>query len=346
MLTPEIDAFIVRMPKVELHLHLEGSMSSQTLLELAERNNIELPAHNVAGVEQLLRYRHFSEFLTVYMALVRAVVHGEDFARLAYELGTDLAAQHVRYAEVMLSPMQHILRDVDIIEAVAGAAEGFARAHTETGIRVKLALDYGRQYGPDRAWKVLEQASAAMHHGVIAWSIGGNEIGHPPEPFAEVFAEARRIGLHLMAHAGEVVGPESVWGAVDALQVERVGHGIRSIDDPHLLHYLREKQTVIDVCPSSNLYTGAATSWQAHPLRQLYDYGLNVTVNSDDPTFFYTTITEEYRRIVMHFGFTVDELCHLTRNAVYGSFLPPYEKHTLWHEMEREIKRLRQELGV
>lgn len=346
MLTPEVDAFIVRMPKVELHLHLEGSMASQTLLELAERNEVELPARNVAGVEQLLRYRHFGEFLTVYMALVRAVVHGEDFERLAYELGSELAVQQVRYAEVMISPMQHMLRDVDMLEAIAGAAAGFERARREWGIHVQLAFDFGRQYGPDRAWKVLEAACAARPHGVVAWSIGGNEIGHPPEPFAEVFAAARQHGLHLMAHAGEVVGPESVWGAVDALQCERIGHGIRSIDDPDLLVHLRERGTVLDVSPSSNLYTGATESWATHPFRRLFDAGLTLTLNSDDPTFFHTTLTEEYRRVVQHFHITVDELCTLVRNGVYASFLPPAEQETLWQRMSGEIDQLRAELGV
>ena len=346
MLTPALDAFIERMPKVELHLHLEGSIGSQTLLDLAERNKIEIPAQNVAGVEQLLRYRDFGEFLTVYMALVRAVVTGEDFERLAYELGQHLATQRVRYAEVMVSPMQHILRDVDMLEAIAGTAAGFARARRETGVRVNLAFDFGRQYGPERAWHVLEVAQQAMPHGVVAWSIGGNEIGNPPEPFAEVFAAARQAGLQVMAHAGEVVGPASVWGAVDVLQSARIGHGIRAIDDPRLIAHLRTRGTVLDVSPSSNLYTGAASSWMMHPLRRLYDAGVIVTINTDDPTFFHTTLNSEFRLAVKHFGFTADDLVQVTRNAVFGSFLPAAEQIALWQEMEAEITALRAELGV
>lgn len=346
MLTPALDAFIERMPKVELHLHLEGSIESQTLLELAERNKVEIPAQNVAGVEQLLRYRDFGEFLTVYMALVRAVVTGEDFERLAYELGQHLATQQVRYAEVMVSPMQHILRDVDMLEAIGGTAAGFARAQRETGVRVNLAFDFGRQYGPERAWHVLEVAQQAMPHGVVAWSIGGNEIGNPPEPFAEVFAAARQAGLQVMAHAGEVVGPASVWGAVDVLQSARIGHGIRAIDDPRLIAHLRTRGTVLDVSPSSNLYTGAASSWTMHPLRRLYDAGVIVTINTDDPTFFHTTLSSEFRLAVKHFGFTADDLVQVTRNAVFGSFLPAAEQAALWQEIEAEIATLRAELGV
>lgn len=345
MLTPEIDTFIRRMPKVELHLHLEGTIMPGTLLELAQRNGVELPARDIVGVEQLFRYRNFAEFLTVYMALVRAIRSGEDFERLAYEAGTMLARQQVRYAEVMLSPMQHLNR-VDLHEAIAGTAAGFQRVERETGLVVRLGLDYGRQYGPELAWEVLEIAQQAMKHGVVSWSIGGNEIGYPPEPFAEVFAAAKTAGLRLMAHAGEVVGPASVWGAVDALQSERLGHGIRSIDDANLVTYLSQRGVVLDICPSSNLWTGAARSWEAHPLRQLYDAGVLVTLNTDDPTFFHTTLIDEYRIAVRQFGFDVDDLCTLVLNGVRASFLAPHEQEPLLHRIENDLIALRQELGV
>ncbi len=346
MLTTELDEFIVRMPKVELHLHLEGAIAPRTLLELARQNGVELPARDIAGVEQLFRYRNFSEFLTVFMAMARAIVRGEDFARLAYELGMDLAAQQVRYAEVMISPMQHIRRGMDLYEAIAGTAEGFARVERETGVRIRIALDHGRQYGPDLAWQVLEIARKAQPLGVIGWSIGGNEVGYPPEPFAEVFAAARAAGLGLMAHAGEVVGPQSVWGAIESLGVSRLGHGIRSVDDPELITALARRGVVLDVCPSSNLYTGAVASWAEHPLRQLYDAGVTVTINSDDPTFFNTTITEEYRRAVTHFGFGADDLACMVRNAAKSAFLLPDERATLCALIDAEIAALRRELGV
>jgi adenosine deaminase len=337
--------FIRHMPKVELHLHLEGTVIPGTLLELAERHGVELPARDIVGVEQLFRYRNFSEFLTVYMALVRAIRSGEDFERLAYEAGTMLARQQVRYAEVMLSPMQHLNR-IDLHEAIAGTAAGFQRVERETGVIVRLGLDYGRQYGPELAWEVLEIAQQAIQHGVVAWSIGGNEIGYPPEPFAEVFAAAKAAGLRLMAHAGEVVGPASIWGAVDALQSERLGHGIRSVDDADLVRYLCQRGVVLDICPSSNLWTGATHSWEAHPLRQLYDAGVLVTLNTDDPTFFHTTLIDEYRIAVRQFGFDVDDLCTLVLNGVRASFLPPHEQAPLLRRIEDELIALRQEMGV
>lgn len=346
MLSQQLDEFLTRMPKVELHLHLEGTITPRTLIELAERNGVSLPATDEAGVAALFRYRDFGEFLSVFMSLVRAIACGEDFERLAYELGCDLAIQSVRYAEVMISPMQYLKRGLDLREVIEGCMAGFAQVERETGTVIRLALDYGRQYGPDAAWGVLEMARSTRHLGVVGWSIGGNEIGHPPEPFAPLFAAAREAGLGLMAHAGEVVGPASVWGAIETLGVTRLGHGIRAVEDPALLATLRERGVVLDVCPSSNLLTGAVESWPEHPLRRLYELGVPVTINSDDPTFFATTLTEEYRRAIDRLGFGVDELCATVLTAARASFLPAGQGEALAGRLEAELRGLRAELGV
>jgi adenosine deaminase len=193
---------------------------------------------------------------------------------------------------------------------------------------------------------VLEVARQTMAYGVVAWSIGGNEIGYPPEQFAEVFAAARASGLAVMAHAGEVAGAASVWGAVDALQVQRVGHGIHSIHDPQLLEHLRRRGVVLDVCPTSNLFTGAVASWEQHPIRRLYEHGVKLTINSDDPTFFGTTLVDEYRRIVQYHSFTADDLCNMVRTSVEATFLDTTARAHLRTRVESELARLREELGV
>jgi adenosine deaminase len=336
-----LDSFIAQMPKVELHLHLEGSITPATLLRIAERNNVDLPARDQAGVAQLFQYKNFQEFLTVFMVLARSLKRGEDFELLAYELGHHLADQNVRYAEVMISAFQYYSRGVDLDEVVQGTAAGFTRAQRERGTRVMIAFDYGRQFGVETAWKVLEIAVRNMRHGLIAWSIGGDEVHYPPEQFAEVFAAARQAGLRLMAHAGEVVGPPSIWGAVDALACERIGHGIRSIDDPALLDHLRARGVVLDISPTSNVRTGAVASIDQHPLRRLFDAGIHVTLNTDDPTFFSTTLNDEYRLVARVFGFSASELTTLALNGVRATFLPEPEKQALLAEIEPQIEQLR-----
>jgi len=242
--------------------------------------------------------------------------------------------------------VQYHRRALDLDEVVQGAASGFARAAREYGVRVGLVFDYGRQFGVELAWQLLENAIRNMPYGVVGWSIGGDEINHPPEPFADVFAAARRAGLQVMAHAGEVVGPSSIWGAIDALGVRRVGHGIRSIEDPALIAYLRTRHIVLDVCPTSNVRTGAVSNLDAHPLRRLFDAGVPLTINTDDPVFFGTTLCDEYRLAAQRFGFTTDDLVQLALTGAQAAFLPEMDRLALTRELEREIADLRAELGI
>jgi adenosine deaminase len=343
---PELDEFIVRMPKVELHLHLEGSITPAALLDIAQRNGVEIPARDEAGVAQLFDYRNFHEFLTVFMVLARAMRYGRDFEQVAYALGEHLHSQHVRYAEVMISPALYYRRGIDLDEVVEGAASGFAHARRDFGVDTQLVFDFGRQFGVEMAWQIFEIAVRNRRHGLVAWSIGGDELRHPPEPFAEVFQAARQAGFHTMAHAGEVVGAASVWGAVDALGAERIGHGIRSVDDPALLAHLRELGVVLDVCPTSNVRTGAAPAIEAHPLRRLFDAGVRVSINTDDPIFFATTMNDEYRLAARAFGFGAGDLARVAIDSVRASFLAEPAKSALAAAFEREIASLRSEMGV
>ncbi|MEM8534063.1 MAG: adenosine deaminase [Chloroflexota bacterium] len=345
-IAPALNQFIIQMPKVELHLHLEGSIRPATLLAIAQRNGIELPARDEAGVVQLFQYRNFSDFLTVFTSLARALTRGEDFEQIAYELGNHLADQRVLYAEVMISPSQYYNRGLDLDEIVQGAAAGFDQVQAERGIHINLVFDYGRQFGLDDAWRLLDVAIHNMPHSVVGWSIGGDEANFPPELYTQVFEAAQRAGLQTAAHAGEVVGPRSIWSAVDLLKAKRIGHGIRSIDDPALIEHLIEQGVVLDVCPSSNLYTGVTDPITSHPLRQLLDAGVGVTLNTDDPVFFHTTLTDEYRLAANVFGCDAEELSNIVLNAAQAAFLPVNEKRALVNHIERRIEMLRCELDV
>lgn len=337
---------IAEMPKVELHLHLEGAVRPATLLALARRNQVELPASDEGALRRLFTYQALQDFLTLFMTLVRVLHRGEDFEQIAFELGEDLAAQHVHYAEVMISAAQYYQRGLDLHDVLQGTLAGFARARQAFGTRVNLVLDYGRQCGPDAAWHVLRVAQQYVNDGLVGWSIGGNEYDFPPELFADVFSAARQAGMHTMAHAGEVSGPQSVRGAIEALHVERIGHGIRAADDPALLAVLRERGITLDVCPTSNLRTGAVANLSQHPLRRLFDAGVPVTLNTDDPTLFNTTLVDEYHVAAATFGFTADELTTLVCNGARAAFLPVDERQMLEQQLQADIARVREIIGI
>lgn len=344
---PTLAEFIRRMPKAELHIHLEGSISPQTLLDLAIKNKISLPADDLAGVERMFQYKDFLGFLEVYRACARCLLHGEDFERVAYEMARDLAVQNVRYAEVMLSPAQHMQRNMDFDEILGGVAAGFERAKRETGIVCHPAFDFGRQFSLDQALRAVELAQAGMQYGVVAFSIGGDEANYPPEPFVEVFAVAKAVGLHVMAHAGEVAGANSVRGAVEMLGVDRIGHGFRVLEDPEFTSLLaRRRDITFDVCPTSNIRTGVVSKIQQHPLREMFDAGLPITLNSDDPTLFDTTVTQEFMLAAEQFRFNADEICTIAQQSIKGSFMSPEARKTLLSEFKQEQAHLRRELGI
>ncbi|MGC8959004.1 MAG: adenosine deaminase [Chloroflexia bacterium] len=325
----ELEGWLRRLPKVELHVHLEGSIRPRTLAELAEKNRVHLPG----GVEAVYRFADFRGFLDAYMRCAACLCEREDFRRVTYEFLCDEAAQGIRYCEVFLSSMQHLRRDFDFQCIMQGIREGYEAARAEHDIRMGVIFDHGRQFGVEAGRQVLEQALATRAYGVIGLSIGGDEEQGPPEDFREIFARARAAGLHLTAHAGEVCGPESIWGAIRALGVRRIGHGIRAVEDPELLRYLRREGIFLDICPTSNVRTGAAPSFQEHPVRRLFDAGIPITLSSDDPALFQTSLLQEYLLLVEQFGFTPEEIRQVALNGVRASFLPAEERAALEEEI-------------
>jgi adenosine deaminase len=313
------------MPKVELHVHLEGSIRPQTLAELAARNHVDLPG----GVQTAYSFSDFQGFLDAYMRCAACLSSHEDFEQVTYEFLCDEAAQGVLYCEVFLSPMQHLRRDFDFDCIMDAIRAGYERARREWGIRMGVIFDHGRQFGVEAGYRVLDRALATRQYGVIGMSIGGDEVHFPPELFSALFAEAGQAGLHLTAHAGEVRGPESIWGAIRSLHVRRIGHGIRAIEDPQLLEFLRREDIYLDVCPTSNVRTGAVSALSEHPIRRLFDAGVPITLSSDDPALFQTNLVQEYLLLADCFGFSREELRQISLNGVRASFLPREEKAAL-----------------
>lgn len=300
--------FHVELPKAELHLHLEGSVEAATLLEID-------PSLDAEAVAQRYRYADFLGFLKSY-AWITGLLRGPDeYALITRRLLERLQSQSVSYAEINLSAGVMLWRN----QAFAPIYEAVKREAERSGVRVRWILDAVRQFGVEEARRVAELAAERVKDGIVGFGVGGDEARAPAGLFSEVFAFARATGLHLVPHAGESVGPESVWESL-RLGAERIGHGIRSIDDPMLVKYLRDHDIPLEICISSNVCTGVVKSLEEHPVRRLYDAGVPIVLNSDDPPMFHTTLAREYEIAATSFGFSEGELRHLAANSFRYAF--------------------------
>jgi adenosine deaminase len=320
-----LDAFIRRMPKVELHVHLEGSIQPETLLQLAKRNNVSLPATTVEGLREWYKFTDFGHFIEIYIAISSCICSGEDIELIAREFLRGQAAQNILHSEVTFTPFTHfsLNRHIPFEEQFAALSRARDWAATELGVSVGWVLDISRNVRPlEHGLTVAEWAISGKDKGVIALGLGGPEAGHPPELFETAFEKALAAGLASVPHAGEVAGAESVWGALRSLKAQRIGHGVRCLEDAALVAELRQRQIPLEVCPTSNVCLGVADSIAEHPLPRLLEEGLYVTINSDDPPMFNTTLIDEYLKIADAFGFDSEIIEELVINAVRASLLP------------------------
>jgi adenosine deaminase len=332
--------FLHRMPKAELHVHLEGSILPRTLLRLAQNNHIKLPADDENGLAELYHFRSFEQFLDTYMLITRALRTPDDYRLIAYEFGSECARQNIHYAEVTFTVETNArftgLPWRDILE---GLNTGREEAHQDFGVRWQWVFDIMRNL-PETQAEVLEIALAAREMGVVALGLGGGEAGYPPELFVDTFMQAEKEGLHRVPHAGEISGPQSVWSAIKLLHAERIGHGVRSIEDPALVDQLRSDSIPLEVCPTSNVCLNVYPDFGHHPLRKLWEAGVLLTIGSDDPPMFGTDLNNEYQILVDEFNFTQPELERISLNAIQASFLSQGEKARLTEEFEQAFKNL------
>jgi len=336
----DLSEFARRMPKAELHIHLEGSIIPRTLLTLAKRNHVSLPADNEAGLAELYRFRNFDQFLDTYMMITNCLRTPDDYRLIAYEYGSECARQNIRYAEVTFTILTNTrLTNLSWQEILQGLNAGREQAHTDFGVWWQWIFDIVRNL-PDTQESVVNIALAAQELGVIALGLGGNEEGFPPELFEDTFERAKRENLHRVPHAGEISGPKSVWSAIKLLNAERIGHGVRSIEDPRLIEYLWSNSVPLEICPTSNICLKVYPDYAHHPLRKLWDEGLLLTIGSDDPPMFGTDLNNEYQLLVKEFGFTQTELERISLNAIHASFLSQGKKRKLEREFKNEFERL------
>ena len=317
------NSFIRSLPKAELHLHLEGAIEPSTLLELRQRHGMD--GASLAEVEQLYKYTDFNGFLMAFKDVTGHLRSPEDYELITYRLMERLKDQNVLHAEVYVSVGVCLWRKQDFAAIFEGLERGRQRGEKDFGISLLWIFDAIRQFGAEKAEKVLDLAIQFRDRNVVGFGIGGDERQGPPELFKDVYARASSNGLHLTAHAGESAGPESIWGALN-LKAERIGHGLTAGQDPELMEELARRQVPIEICVTSNLRTGCCAELAQHPVRRYFDQGLMLTLNSDDPAMFRTSLVEEYQLVQETFGFTDEHLRELARNSFEASFLPPEKK--------------------
>jgi aminodeoxyfutalosine deaminase len=328
--------FIQRLPKVELHLHLEGSVRPDTLRELARVKGRDPQAVEnwiAQRTSSEFRYQNFADFIGAFTAVTLLLETPADYALATTRLVEWLAEQNVRYAEVTLSAGV-VLWKKQSLEAVFEAVAGAARdAEARLGVRVQWILDAIRQFGAQHASEVLERIAPLQPLGVVAFGIGGDEARGPAELFPDVYRRARDLGLHVTAHAGETCGPESVRDAIGLLGAERIGHGFTAARDPEVLALLRERRVPLEVCLTSNVATGALAAVEEHPLPKFLEEEISVTLNSDDPAMFGTSLQREFEIAGEKFSLPRAQLIRLLENAIGAAFLNEEEKRPLFAEL-------------
>jgi len=343
---PAIAEAIERMPKVELHVHFGGSIPDDTIEKLAQKNGVDLGDTQKCSNPGASGFDSLIGFLDSYRLRCACFQDSEDFEEACSGILSRLRAQNVRYTEITVSPTAYRLDGLSADIIMTGLEAGLQRARAEGGPDARIIFDIGRQFGVEKAWRTARAAVGHQQRGVIGLGLGGDEIHYAPEIFTEHFAYAKKHGLHRVAHAGEAVGSKSVWGAIRSLEVERIGHGVGARGDDALLEHIHAHNIPMEMCPTSNIKTGAIRSLRDHPLPDFLRRGLMVTLNTDDPAMFGTTLTDEY--IICHetLGLDWQEIKTLCLNGVRASFLPDLDKQELLEQFEAELADIEADLRL
>jgi aminodeoxyfutalosine deaminase len=284
----------VTFPKIELHVHLEGTVRAATLLQIARRNDVPLPADSVEGLAELYRFRDFAHFLEAWLVTTRALRTEQDFRQVVVDYAAEAASHGAVYLEGIFTPAEPVSRGAEWDEVFTGYCDGAQQAAELHGVHVRLTPDIPRGYPLEAAELTARYAIAYRDRGVVGLGLGGAEAEYPPEPYAPAFALARDGGIGSVPHAGEVAGPASIRGALDALAPDRIRHGVRAVEDPHLVAELADRCVILDVCPISNVRTGVVAALAEHPLPRLVAAGVACSVSTDDPAMFGTDLTADY----------------------------------------------------
>jgi adenosine deaminase len=335
-----------RLPKAELHCHLDGSVRPQTLIELGDELGVRMPAADAAALAEYMRVddaRNLEEYLMRFEVTLAVMQTEAALERIAYELAADAAAEGIRYLEVRFAPVLNTRGGLEMGAAVEAPLRGLARAQREHGIVARVLVCALRHHSAELALEAARLAVDYRRDGVVGFDLAGGEIGNPATRYAQAFAHARAHDLPCTCHAGEGAGADSVRDAVHGCCADRVGHGTRIIEDASLLDYVVDRGICVECCLTSNVQTRATASFASHPFRTYYDRGMNVVLNTDNRLMSGTTLVDEYERAAAHLGFTFDELARVALNGFESAFLPRAERDALLARARVDIAALRAE---
>jgi adenosine deaminase len=322
-----------QVPKVELHLHLEGAIPYSALWELVQKYGGDSSIPDLDALKSRFEYRDFPHFIETWLWKNQFLREYEDFTFIAEAVARDLARQNIRYAEVFYSPPDFVRYGLKTQKLTEAIRMGLLRVQ---GVSIALVVDLVRDWGPEKAIITLAEAAEVRNLGVIGIGMGGSDLSYPAELFMTVYENARRHGFHTTAHTGEVGGAESMWDVIHHLRVERIGHGTHAEEDERLVDYLAKEQIPLEICPLSNVRTGIVKSIDEHPVRRYFERGLVVTINTDDPQMFGNTLADEYRLLEERLGFSRKEICTLILQGLCAAWLSEELKQELINTFYRE----------
>jgi adenosine deaminase len=311
-------AWYVELPKIELHIHLEGAIPHEALWQLVQKYGCDHQIQNIEILRSKFEYRDFDHFLDVWVWKNGFLREYEDFEFIAQAVAEDLAKQNIRYAEAFYSPGDYVRIGLDPGKLTEAIRSGLNKCKAT---EIALIADLIRDHGPERGRMMLDAVYEARDFGVIGVGIGGAESAYPAAAYRDVYCRARELGFRTTAHAGEALGPESVWGVIRSLEVDRIGHATRACEDPRLVDYLAEHRIPLELCPISNLRTGVVKTLAEHPARHFFERGIPISINTDDPKMFGTSLVDEYTALESELGFSREEIEALILNAIESSWL-------------------------
>jgi len=331
-------SFIHQIPKAELHIHIEGSLEPELMLEIAERNGLTLPFPSVEEIRKAYEFTDLQSFLDIYYKGTRILLHEQDFYDMTWAYLEKAHAQNVRHAEIFFDPQSHTGRGVPFETVMTGIHQALLEGERKLNLSSGLILCFLRDLSVEAAMETLQQA-LRFRDWIIGVGLDSSEAGHPPDKFARVFDQAREEGFKTVAHAGEEGPPEYIRQALDLLKVSRIDHGVRCMEDPKLVERLAAGRIPLTVCPISNVKLRVFPSLKEHNLKKMLDSGLCVTVNSDDPAYFGGYIEENFMAVQQALNLDQHDLYRLTKNAFLASFLRTDEKQTLVEELNDFMRK-------